>query len=206
MNDIDLALGRAIASAKRTGAVEVSPDDLLLGLLYARSRFGIVRLGAWVFDLEALGFDWIEVPEKGGNKVSYSDAVVKILDRAARIARADGAGAMAVEHVLVAFAGEANGLMGRLKSQFAIGSASWRAAVGEADVASAEERPVTGAEVPRDYLTPEEAAAALNIHVQTLRAYVRSGKLPARRLAGERAIRIRRADLDQVLEPFTSEK
>ena len=52
----------------------------------------------------------------------------------------------------------------------------------------------------RDFLTPEEAAEALGIHVQTLRGYVRSGKLPALRLAGERAIRIRRADLEQVLE------
>jgi excisionase family DNA binding protein len=59
-----------------------------------------------------------------------------------------------------------------------------------------------GAAAARDYLTPEEAAAALAIHVQTLRAYVRSGKLPALRLAGERAIRIRRGDLDKVLEPL----
>ena len=46
------------------------------------------------------------------------------------------------------------------------------------------------------------AAEALSIHVQTLRAYVRSGKLPALRLAGERAIRIRRQDLETVLEPL----
>jgi excisionase family DNA binding protein len=54
----------------------------------------------------------------------------------------------------------------------------------------------------KDYLTPEEAAEALSIHVQTLRAYVRSGKLPALRLAGERAIRIRRTDLETVMEPL----
>jgi excisionase family DNA binding protein len=54
----------------------------------------------------------------------------------------------------------------------------------------------------REYLTPEEAAEAIGIHVQTLRGYVRSGKLPALRLAGERAIRIRRKDLEAVLEPL----
>src|SRR5215831_12514328 len=59
-----------------------------------------------------------------------------------------------------------------------------------------------GASLSRDYLSPEEAADALGIHVQTVRAYVRSGKLPALRLAGERAIRIRRNDLEAVLEPL----
>jgi excisionase family DNA binding protein len=54
----------------------------------------------------------------------------------------------------------------------------------------------------RDYLTPEEAAEALGVHVQTVRGYVRSGKLAALRLAGERAIRIRRSDLETVLEPL----
>jgi excisionase family DNA binding protein len=53
----------------------------------------------------------------------------------------------------------------------------------------------------REYLTPEEAAELLSIHVQTLRAHVRSGKLPALRLAGERAIRIRWSDLEKIFEP-----
>jgi excisionase family DNA binding protein len=53
----------------------------------------------------------------------------------------------------------------------------------------------------RDYLTPEEAAEELGVHVQTMRAYIRSGRMPAFRLAGERAIRILRADLEKVLEP-----
>ena len=42
--------------------------------------------------------------------------------------------------------------------------------------------------------------------MQTLRAYVRSGKLPALRLAGERSIRIRRADLEKVLEPVQADE
>jgi hypothetical protein len=35
-----------------------------------------------------------------------------------------------------------------------------------------------------------------------MRAYIRSGRLPAFRVAGERAIRIRHADLEKVLEPL----
>ena len=51
-----------------------------------------------------------------------------------------------------------------------------------------------------DYLTPEQAADVLHAHVQTIRDYIRSGRLPAFRLAGERAIRIRRSDLEALLE------
>ena len=103
--------------------------------------------------------------------------------------------------------------MGKLKQKYGITSAGWRAAIAEraaltsvapsaTEAAPAELRVEPGAVAGRDYLTPEEAAEALGLHVQTLRGYVRSGKLPALRLAGERAIRIRRADLETVLEPL----
>jgi len=137
--------------------------------------------------------------------------VVTIFDCAARIARVDGCAEIALEHLLVAFASEDTGLMCELKRRFGIRSESWRAAAASlprplwtAPAASggAKPDPATG----RDYFTPEEAAEALGIHVQTLRAYVRSGKMPALRLAGERSIRIRRADLDKVLEPLVPEK
>lgn len=50
--------------------------------------------------------------------------------------------------------------------------------------------------------SPEEVADYLGVHVQTVRVWIRSGKLPARRLAGQRALRIRESDLDAVLEPL----
>jgi excisionase family DNA binding protein len=49
--------------------------------------------------------------------------------------------------------------------------------------------------------SPEEAAEYLNIHVQTVRAWIRSGRLKARRLAGQRALRITATELQSVLEP-----
>ncbi|MDA1062534.1 MAG: helix-turn-helix domain-containing protein [Chloroflexi bacterium] len=49
--------------------------------------------------------------------------------------------------------------------------------------------------------SPEEAADYLGIHVQTVRAWIRSGRLTASRLAGQRALRIRASDLQGVLEP-----
>ncbi len=54
---------------------------------------------------------------------------------------------------------------------------------------------------PERLYSPEEAAEYLGVHVQTVRAWIRSGRLRASRLAGQRALRIRASDLDSVLEP-----
>lgn len=212
MFDTELAASFAIAQAKKLNRGEVGADELLLGCLQAISQLGIAQLGDWIFDLEELGIDWLEQPDPSGVKVAYSQRAVDLFDRAARIARSDGRGAIRVDHLLAAFSGEQEGLMGSLKETRGITSASWRTAVAQlwpaqspAQSSDDTDRPKTGNSVnavAREYMTPEEAAEALSIHVQTLRAYVRSGKLPALRLAGERAIRIRRSDLETVMEPL----
>ena len=208
MLEIDSAASFAIARAKNRNLAEVGPDELLLGCLQAISQFGIAQLGTLLLDLEELGIDWLQYPEKGGAKVAYSAAAVALFDQAARIAKADGTGAVGLDHLLAAFSGETSGLMSRLKRSHGITSANWRAAVAQLRSAQGPRTNSEAKESPartihsRDYLTPEEAAEALSIHVQTLRGYVRSGKLPALRLAGERAIRIRRKDLGKVLEPL----
>ena len=199
--DAEFAAAVAIEQALKRGLDEVTPDELLLGCLRAVSQFGIAQIGPWAIDLEALGVEWLEVPARRGAKVAYSDAAVEVFDLAARIARANGGGSMRVEHLLAAFAGREDGLMGELSRSYGIASAGWRAAVaGMVPPAAPEARAAS------DYLSPEEAAEALGIHVQTLRGYVRSGKLPARRLAGERAIRIRRLDLEMLLEPLQEQE
>ncbi|MGD9934375.1 MAG: helix-turn-helix domain-containing protein [Dehalococcoidia bacterium] len=50
--------------------------------------------------------------------------------------------------------------------------------------------------------SPEEVAEYLGVHVQTVRTWIRTGKLPARRLAGQRALRVRASDIQGVLEPI----
>src|SRR5690606_14065074 len=54
--------------------------------------------------------------------------------------------------------------------------------------------------------SPEEAADYLGIHVQTVRAWIRSGRLKASRLAGQRALRIKASDLAGVLEPVSGDE
>jgi excisionase family DNA binding protein len=158
--------------------------------------------------LEELGVDWLDNPERSEEKVAYSPVAVDLFDRAARIATADGSSAIRVSHLLAGFASENEGLMGELKRSHGITNTSWRVAVARIwsarfgkDTSDPQEDTSEAGNLG-EYLTPEEAAKALSIHVQTVRAYVRSGKLPALRLAGERAIRIRRMDLDTVLEPL----
>lgn len=210
MNDADLAASFAIFAAKQSQADEVTPDHVLLGCLRAISRFGIAILGPWNLDLEPLGVDWVRQPEGARPKVAYSQEAAELFDRAAQIAKSAGSSGVSVNHLLAAFAAEEGGLMSELKRVHGITSASWRAAVarlgaeqtngGNADRVESEKKN------SREYLTPEEGAEALGIHVQTMRAYIRSGRLPAFRLAGERAIRILRTDLEKVLEPLKGEK
>ena len=54
----------------------------------------------------------------------------------------------------------------------------------------------------KQFFSPDESAEFLGVHVQTVRGYIRAGKLPAMRLAGERALRIKRDDLLALLEPY----
>lgn len=55
---------------------------------------------------------------------------------------------------------------------------------------------------PERLLSTEEAAEYYGVHVQTVRGWIRAGKLPASRLAGQKSIRIRESDLRKVLEPI----
>jgi len=209
MNDSELAISFAIFAAKQRGASEVEPDHLLLGCLRAISRFGIATLGPWDLDLESHGIDWTRQPDGPRPKVAFSQTVVELLDRAAQIAKSAGESKVGVNHLLAAFANFDHGLMGELKRTHGVASASWRAAVAQLATSSVGAQ-ANHAEIEtkraRDYLTPEDAAEELGVHVQTMRAYIRSGRMPAFRLAGERAIRILRTDLEKVLEPLNEVK
>ena len=202
---VEEATSYAIARARARGAEEATADDLILGCLHSLSRFGVTEIGTWAIDLEKLGVDWLRPPEPGSSKVAYSADAVELFDRAARIAKLDqGGGAMRTVHLLVAADACQQGAMGELRKQYGITSLAWRAALAREDAEAPAEPRAAEAPPPtdREYLSPEEAAAELGVHVQTMRVYVRSGKIPALRIAGERAIRIRRADLSKVLEPL----
>ncbi|MBI3207602.1 MAG: helix-turn-helix domain-containing protein [Candidatus Solibacter usitatus] len=216
MSLIDDAISFAVDHSRRRGSEEVSADDLVLGCLRAMSRFGVAWLGELPVDLEEWGVDWLQLPSRSGAKLRYSEDAVALFDRAALIARSDlKQSGIGVEHLLAAASFETSALLQAMRDRRGLTPSGWRVAIARAfpRITTGQELAVTtengenvsGAAPGRDYLTPEEAAQALGIHVQTLRGYIRSGRMPAFRLAGERAIRIRREDLSKVLEPLKPE-
>jgi len=255
------ALGRAakaaITRAKRHERPEVTKDDLLVGLLEAVARFGIVPVGPWTIDVnafidleaqeatdleaqeatdleaqeaDAVGADAVGSAQSQGEaepehpadvsapKVAYSAGAAAVFDRAAAVARRDRAKRVEAVHMLVAFAPDDEGIMGRLKSTYGITATAWRAALidweppmrrrsapGSGRLRSSDAPEANGRTHElrnKLLLSPDEAAELLGVHTQTVRGYIRDGKLKARRVAGERAIRIRREDLLALLEPY----
>ena len=202
------AMRLAIGRAKRRNSETVTLDDVLVGLLQSMARFGIVFLGRLSIDLEALGDSDTDEADAIGPKVSYSPEAAALFDRAAAVARRERSPHIAPIHMLAAFANEDSGLMGRLKETYGIDACDWREAL--ARTASVDRTCRDGessdrAATVKELLSPDDAAEFLSVHTQTVRGYIRSGKLPAHRLAGERVVRIRREDLLELLEPYDPE-
>jgi excisionase family DNA binding protein len=200
---------QAIERARARGAESIEPDDLLAGMLLAVSRFGIVDLGPQAVDLADLGLRFDLPVREPVIKPRYTPAAVAVFDRAARLARGDDGARLAPIHFLVALADPAVPTFARIQLHIGIDAAAWRRLLAatvppasrRGDAQGGARPTVSGGQDPLDaLLTPEEAAQALGVHIQTVRGYIRAGKLAAFRVAGERAIRIRRDDLNALLE------
>lgn len=214
---VSIAIRAAIKRAKRRRSPKVTTDDLLVGLFQVIARFDIVQIGPLTFDLEELG----EAPavalkddtgKTNKQKVAYSSDAVALFERAAHIARKDNSSKVELVHLLVAFAHVESGLMAQLKEKYGISGVEWRSALSKWQPVSLEKaepsaRIGAGDKAAREFkekqfFSPDEAAEFLGVHTQTIRGYIRTGKLPALRLAGERALRIQREDLLALLEPY----
>ena len=218
---VSIAIRSAIKRAKRRKNAEVSRDDLLIGLLQTVARFDIVQIGEITIDLEELEEPHPEVSEDDAGradkqKVAYSPKASAVFDRAARIAKRDNSSKIGIAHLLVAFANEDNAVFARLKEKYGVSGVKWRSALSRwqpespAKIATSSK---VGSETksPKElnekmFFTPDEAAVFLDVHPQTIRGYIRTGKLAALRLAGERALRIQRNDLLALLEPYKPEE
>ena len=220
-NFVSKATKAAIRHAKRRKSPEVNKDDLLVGILQVISRFDIVQIGQLTIDLAdfqgiSTDADMDEPANTGNPKVAYSASANEIFEKGAYIARKDNSPKVEVVHLLVAFADENNGLMAQLKEKYGFSGRDWRVALSDWQSFSSEQTAMDskiaiGAKSMLDvsekqFFSPDEAAEFLGVHVQTIRGYIRLGKLPALRLAGERALRIKRKDLLALLEPFKPEE
>ncbi len=53
------------------------------------------------------------------------------------------------------------------------------------------------------WLTPAQVAQLLTLSLNSVRAMIRDGRLPARRVRGSRLLRIARSDAEGLLEPLS---
>ncbi|HKK28687.1 MAG TPA: helix-turn-helix domain-containing protein [Gemmatimonadota bacterium] len=208
---VERAARRAIGLARRRGDDEVSAGDLLVGALAEISRFDVAWIGDRPVDLRALCITDVAAP--GGNGTgptsaspAYGQGAVELFERAAGLARLDGSGSTGLVHLLAAFADLSTPLRDRLFDEMGFSAAEWRAELARGVVGApprlAGEAATTAATGPGgpEILGVEDAADYLDVHPQTVRNYIRSGKLPAYRLAGERFLRVLRKDLLALLE------
>ena len=218
---VSKATQAAMKRAKYLETSEVSHDHLLIGILQTISRFNIVKIGSITIDLADFGnasvyADTETSPKTDQIKVAYSSSANAILDKAAYIARIDQSKHIEIVHILVAYANQENGLMAKLKKRYNFTDRQWRVALSawqpalEAPLgkdSKATESHKTARDLDgKQFFSPDEAAEYLGLHVQTIRGYIRTGKLPALRLAGERALRIEKSALLNLLEPFNPEE
>lgn len=199
------ALDQAFLASMQQGLTELaiaygtdaSLDIAFVVFLRRMSRFGYftygpisidVRLVEDILDRTAPRNDQLAP----GNHV-YSDSYVRFSRRLAEEVRRSGRRRIDELHFLLAFMRTEEGLPARVFGELGVSpEAVERYAQSRGD----DDQP--GLE--RLY-SPEDAAEYLGVHVQTVRAWIRTGRLPASRLAGQRALRIRARDLVSVLEP-----
>jgi len=201
MNDDPLitATTNAAAYARQRGDNEILPDDLLLGALQAVAKLRVVSFGQITIDLASHP----EVPDRengAGPGPSYSKETALLFDRASAIARGDQEDRVRIVHLLAAFGDVDCRLMRELADRESFGAVEWRAALAVWDRELADRDALR--KRAGSLMTVDEAAAALDVHQQTIRGYIKSGKLPAFRIAGERAIRVLASDLYGLLEPL----
>lgn len=215
----------AMEIARRHGLAQIEPQDLLAGMLLAVARFGIVEFGAQALDLARLDLPFdLPLPDTT-LRPHYSASATEVFTRAARVCRGDGGGPLRPLHLLVALGEPGLAPMQRVWAALGVDAAGWRRLLAGIEPAERMALPLTGAATHtpthgfvastsgsismsghaapagggEDLLSPEQAAAELGVHIQTLRGYIRRGKLAAFRLAGARAIRIRRSDLQALV-------
>jgi excisionase family DNA binding protein len=172
---------------------DVSVDLLFVSYLLAAGRFGRVEFGPISIDAsvveELFLRQLVSVPTNDPHRMQPgAHAFYRRL--AAELERA-GTGRANELHYLLAFMRTPEGLPARVFGELGVTPEAVEAFAREP--ARPERRDV--------FLTPEDVAKRLGVNVQTVRAWVRSGKLPASRLAGQRILRIREADIEKVLEP-----
>jgi len=140
----------------------------------------------WAIDLEPFGVVvWRESPDLSEARPAYSDELVALPGMAAAIAHREGS-KLGIPHVLACYSPSQHWRDGRTPARVR----DHQRVVARQDAAPVSTSAPSPLPAGRPYFTPEEAAAYLGVHIQTMRGY----------------IRLRREDLDALLEPLQAQE
>ncbi len=178
-------------------------DSEFVAFLRMFARFGFFTFGPVTIDAGMVEDVFWRTASRGPGDPglpTLSEAYVAHCVRFWEEYRKSGRPKMEAVHMLLAYMRCPDGLTARVFGELGVSPEMVEHYAGRlsAGLPEDEPRPASG---ERLYST-EEAAAYFNVHIQTVRVWIRSGKLPAFRLAGQKAIRIRESDLTAVLEPI----
>lgn len=182
------------AEALRFSAAAETLDLYFLVYLRHFARFGYFTFGPISIDVRLVE-DIVErtIPRGvAAGPPPWADDLVAFSHRLMDEVRRSGRRRIDEIHFLMAFLKTREGLPARVFGELGVTSEMVEAYVRQGGV---------GRPLLEELFSPEEAAAYLNVKVQTVRSWIRTGKLKARRLAGQRALRISASDLQSVLEP-----
>ena len=187
-------LQRDVVEMAEHSESNVTADLLFLAYLRHTARFGYFSYGPITIDVRVIedivGRTGAAAPLVG--EPVFADDYVRftrvLMDEVGR----GGERRLDELHFLLAFMRFGEGLPGRVFGELGV--------TPEQVEQYAKGRQRGEAELETLY-SPEEVAEYLGVHVQTVRGWIRTGRLPARRLTGQRALRIRASDIQSVLEP-----
>lgn len=191
-----VASGQAVAT--ELGLDHRSIDVKLLSFLRDRSRFGIFTLGPLTIRLAHVQEVIERTTSREGDGLTDDeeaafDEFFPLL--AKEQAKHDGTPVTELD-LLLTFMRMRHGVAARVFGELGVSPER------------IEQFVRSGSDGPADLealYSPEDAAEYLGVHVETVRSWIRSGRLRAHRLAGQRALRIRASDLTRVLEPLDPE-
>jgi len=170
-------------------------DVAFLCYLRRLARFGYFRLGPITIDVRLIEeiVEHSAVPShtpREGLTADHRRFIVLLMEELRR----SGRQRLDELHYLLAFMRCQEGLPGRVFSELGVTPEQVNAYLKDTESHLAEPA--------EKLLTPEQVAEYLQVHVETVRGWIRSGMLPARRIAGLRALRVRSSDVDALLQPL----
>jgi excisionase family DNA binding protein len=171
-------------------------DFLFVAYLLEQARFGSFIYGPISIDVAVVEQTFARSYRRASDplgRAPLDPSARRFLAAVARERARSGHTRVDELHWLLAFMRIAEGLPGRVFGELGVSREEVeRFARGDAP-------PTRGRE---QLYSPEQVAEYLGVRVDTVRAWIRSGRLPARRLAGQRVLRIKESDVDGLLEPL----